>query len=211
MNMPSQSAHPDYLARVQARLTALRQQLIAEIPPGIQELTWEVGSGHGHFLTRYAALNPGRFFIGIDLLGDRLRRASKKQLAAGVLNLRYIKAEALEFLECLPVRVRISEVIVLFPDPWPKKRHFKHRLVQPRFLDCLASRMVPGGRFYFRTDHEPYLEWTRDQLARHQSWSLISEPQWVHEETTVFQARAPSFRSLVAELKTPMREGIPPD
>jgi tRNA (guanine-N7-)-methyltransferase len=207
----SQSTRPDYLAKVAARLAALKEHLMAEIPRGIQEITWEVGSGHGHFLNKYAAVNPGRFFVGIDLLGDRLRKASKKQTAAGTLNLRFVKAEALEFLECLPTGIRISEVIVLFPDPWPKKRHFKHRLVQPIFLDRLASRMTLGGRLYFRTDHGPYVEWAREQFNLHRSWSLIPEPQWILEEKTVFQARAPSFGSLVAELKTPTRAGTPTD
>jgi tRNA (guanine-N7-)-methyltransferase len=209
--MSSERIHPEYLARVAARLTALREHLTTEIPRGIQEIAWEVGSGHGHFLTKYAAQNPDRFFLGIDLLGDRLRKASKKQAAAGLLNLRFVKAEAMEFLECLPLGVRISEVIVLFPDPWPKKRHFKHRLIQPMFLDRLGSRMSPGGRLYFRTDHEPYVAWAREQLALHRSWSLIPEPKWILEETTVFQARAPSFGSLVAEFKTPTREETPTD
>lgn len=200
---PNSMANPAYLARVDARLAALRQALRVAIPQDVTRIVWEVGCGHGHLLTRYASLSPDRFFVGIDILSDRLRKAERKQTVAGVKNLRFIKAEAVEFLECLPPGIGISEVLVLFPDPWPKKRHHKNRLIQAGFLGMLAERTIPGGRLYFRTDHEPYLEWSRDRISRHPSWVHVLEAPWVLEEKTVFQVRAPSYSSLVAELKTP--------
>lgn len=203
-------AHPEYRSRVSARLDALRETLESVIPLTVNQIALEIGSGHGHFLTKYASIHPDRFFVGIDILGDRLRKAGRKQTVAGLSNIRYVKAEAFEFLECLPERVRIEETLVLFPDPWPKKRHHKNRLIQKAFLDSLAEHMLPNSRIYFRTDHEPYLEWTRSKLAEHPRWRLIEDAPWVLEEKTVFQARAPSFGSLVAELKTPSSTGKAP-
>lgn len=205
MKTTNPAANPAYVARVEARLAALRETLRANIPADVGPITWEVGSGHGHFLTKYAELNPGRFFVGIDILSDRLRKAERKQTVAGVSNLRFLKAEAGEFLECLPAGVRISEVLILFPDPWPKKRHHKNRLIQSEFLGALAARMTLGGRLYFRTDHVPYLDWARERISAHPGWTLISTDPWILEEKTVFRERAPSYGSLAAEFKTPGR------
>lgn len=204
--MTDRKISPSYLARVEERRAALREILKAEFPPEIREIVWEIGSGHGHFLTRFASLNPDRLCVGIDLLSDRLRKAERKQTAAAISNLRFVKAEAGEFLECLPGHIRISDVLILFPDPWPKKRHHKNRLIQTAFLDALAPRMTPGGRIYFRTDHEPYLEWARERLSKHTAWVLVPDASWILEEKTVFQARASSYGSLVAEFRTPKPE-----
>jgi tRNA (guanine-N7-)-methyltransferase len=196
-------ANPAHIARVHARLAALRETLRVVIPQDVNRIVWEVGSGHGHLLTRYAGMSSDRFFVGIDILNDRLRKAERKQTAAGVTNLRFIKAEAGEFLACLPARILISEVLILFPDPWPKKRHHKNRLIQAEFLGELACRMASGGRLYFRTDHTPYLDWARERISAHPGWVLVPDAPWVLEEKTVFQARAPAYGSLVAELRTP--------
>lgn len=202
--------NPFHLARVEARLHALRATLAEVISPEADNISWEIGSGHGHFLTRYAALNPGRFFIGIDILSDRLRKAEKKRASLDLANLKFIKAEAGEFIACLPPAKRFAEVLILFPDPWPKKRHHKNRLIQTGFLDRLASRMTPSGRLYFRTDHEPYLQWTQEALLAHPLWEIVPRAPWVLEEKTVFQARADTYGSLVAEVRTPSSKGAPP-
>lgn len=200
--MANPQINPEYLAKVEARLATLRQVLASLFPDGIAEFTWEVGCGHGHFLTKLASVRPDRFHVGIDILGDRLRRAEKKLKTAGVGNLRFVKAEAMEFLECLPSNVSLSDVVILFPDPWPKKRHHKNRLIQREFLDRLAARMTEHGRLYFRTDHAPYLQWASDIFTAHPAWTLVSDAPWVLEEKTVFQAKASSFGSLVADVRT---------
>jgi len=207
--MKISSINPTHLARVAARVAELRNQLMAVIPSDIEDFTLEIGCGHGHFLTKLACLNPAHFFVGIDILGDRLRKAERKQMSAGANNLRFIKAEAEEFLECLPARFTVKDVIVLFPDPWPKKRHHKNRLIQNVFLNCMAARMRRGGHLYFRTDHEPYLQWSRDILSNHPSWVIVPNASWLLEEETVFQAKAAHFGSLVAAVRTLESQGKP--
>lgn len=182
-------------------MDALRAQLPAVVPPSTHEIVWEVGSGHGHFLIRYATLHPEKFCLGIDILSDRLRRAEKKQESAGIRNLKFIKAEAGEMLVCLPQEIRFLEVLILFPDPWPKKRHHKNRLIKNEFLTQLAPLMVPRGRLYFRTDHEEYFRWTREIMSAHPNWLIVVDAPWVLEEKTVFQAKAAGFQSLVAEVR----------
>ncbi|MDR1283585.1 MAG: methyltransferase domain-containing protein [Opitutaceae bacterium] len=207
-------------------LAALRAGPVAGAAPARRGVTLEIGCGHGHFLTAYAAAHPEEFCIGIDLLPGRLERAGRKSSAAGLANVVWLQAEAELFLEAMrvlpgdgdgAVAVVLERVWVLFPDPWPKRRHWKNRLLRPAFLDTLAERMRAGGELCFRTDHAPYFAEARDCVAAHPAWELVAVAAdgpgnsngpgnadgtdggaWPFEVETVFQSRAPSFQSLVA-------------
>jgi tRNA (guanine-N7-)-methyltransferase len=160
-----------------------------------------VGCGHGHFLTAYAAAHSEKTCIGVDLVGERVARALRKRDRAGLTNLHFVQVEARLFLETLPARPCISEVFILFSDPWPKSRHHKHRIVQPSFLDALVTRARADCRLYFRTDHRPYFEAARRTIETSARWEL-AEDRWPFEFETVFQRRAASHDSLVARLKS---------
>jgi tRNA (guanine-N7-)-methyltransferase len=186
----------EHLARLARRRADLRETL-AGILAGEPKFVWEVGCGHGHFLAAYAQAHPGELFLGVDVIRERIVRANRKRDRAGLVNLHFILAEAQMFLEVLPTSVGISAVFVLFPDPWPKQRHHKHRLMQPGFLDAVAGRAGQGTRLYFRTDHEPYFLEVEEIIRSHAAWQRVHE-DWPFEAGTVFQERAPSHRSLVA-------------
>lgn len=194
------TAKPHFVRHVTARLENLRAELAAlrALPEAAMPLVFEIGCGHGHFLTRYAALNPAKFCVGIDIIGDRLERSNRKRDRAGLRNLHFLRAEAAEFLACLPAEWRCTEVFLLFPDPWPKKRHHKNRLVRPDFMTALADRTVSGGHFHFRTDHADYFAAGLEVMASHPRWKLRPELPWPLDEATIFQLRAPSFQSLIA-------------
>jgi tRNA (guanine-N7-)-methyltransferase len=191
-----------YVSILEQRRATLRQQLESILPKTAADFVWEVGSGHGHFLTAYATANPDRLCIGIDLVGERIERAVRKRDRAKLPNLHFIRAEARLFLETLPAEARVGAVFVLFPDPWPKLRHNKHRIIQASFLTATASRAMPGCPLYFRTDFEPYFMAGRDVVAAHPNWEIADEP-WPFEYATVFQQRADTFHSLVARCQTP--------
>jgi len=183
-----------------------RAELLAELEPqlrGQRELTLEIGAGHGHFLAAYATAHPDRFCVGIDIMSDRVRRGLRKRDRAGLTNLAFLHADAGDFLAVLPDRVSLAEIFVLFPDPWPKRRHWKNRLIQPSFLDTLARRAPAGAPLYFRTDYEPYFEEALATIDSHADWELSPERPWPFEHVTVFQARAPSHQSLVALRRDP--------
>lgn len=192
------SPTPTYRALLEKRRAALREDLVTLFArPGPAVL--EIGSGHGHFLTAYARAHPGSFCTGVDLMSDRVRRATKKRDRAALTNLAFLRAEAMEFLHCLPPRAQFQQVFVLFPDPWPKKRHHKNRLLSPAFFDALAACCSTGADFYFRTDYEPYFEEARETIARHPHWKVREGAAWPFEKSTVFQQRATLYFSLVVE------------
>ncbi len=187
---------PKYLSIIDSRKSELRRDLDA-ILPGKADFVWEVGCGHGHFLTAYAEAHPDRVCIGIDLIGERVERACRKRDRAKLDNLHFIQAEARLFLETLPETSRFREVFILFPDPWPKLRHNKHRILQPAFLESAAAHATADCPLYFRTDFTGYYESARQVLSSDRHWKLSDEP-WPFEFATVFQQRAETFHSLIA-------------
>jgi tRNA (guanine-N7-)-methyltransferase len=191
------SPSPAHLALIAQRRADLRAALASVLPPSAHFLC-EIGSGHGHFLTAYAAAHPGELCIGIDLIGERIARATRKRDRAKLPNLHFFQAEAHDFLAALPADATLGAIIVLFPDPWPKRRHHKNRLLQSAFLDTLATRAGRGTRLYFRTDHRGYFAHTTAVLAAHPLWRIDPAAPWIFESETVFQARAPTYHSLVA-------------
>ena len=188
---------PEFIEHVTQRRAALRTRLAALIPPSAT-LVLELGSGHGHFLARYAEAYPQRLCLGVDLISDRIRRATRKAERAKLTNCHFIQAEARELIDALPDLVTFAEVWVLFPDPWPKKRHHKNRLLQPAFFADLARRAGEGARLYFRTDHGEYFHTVAGELPSVPTWRIDPAARWPLEPDTVFQARAPSYHSLVA-------------
>jgi tRNA (guanine-N7-)-methyltransferase len=157
-----------------------------------------VGSGHGHFLTAYAAAHPRSTCVGIDISAERVARAVRKQRRAGLGNLHFVLADAGDFLSALPDGSGISEIFILFPDPWPKRRHHKNRLMTVGFLAGAAAAAGKGARLFFRTDHEPYFREAEALLHGHADWEPSPESLLPFEEPTVFEKRAPRHFTLVA-------------
>ena len=166
---------------------------------GRTDITFELGCGHGHWLAAYAAAHPQEFCVGIDLITHRVERSVRKQTLGKLDNVIFLKAEATEFLEALPAAVVLRKIFILYPDPWPKKKHHKHRFIQTASLDLLAQRAVAGAHLHFRTDDADYFEWTRTLLAEHAAWNLQTETTWPFEQTTFFEERMTAKRDLDAE------------
>jgi tRNA (guanine-N7-)-methyltransferase len=183
--------------QITARRAALRADLAALLPRPVA-IVWEVGCGHGHFLTRYATEFPRKFCVGVDLSSERIERSQRKSGRAHLPNCHFLRAEAREFLHALPAGVTFDEIWVLFPDPWPKKRHHKNRVLQPEFFEAVAGRTREDGRLYFRTDHGGYFQEASAFLSHLPTWRLAPLARWPLEHETVFQARADVYHSLVA-------------
>lgn len=188
---------PEFLEHVTQRRAALHDELKTLLPP-VEAICLELGCGHGHFLARYATDFPQKYCLGVDLRGDRVLRAKRKADRARLPRCHFIRAEALELIETLPPGITFAEVWVLFPDPWPKKRHHKNRLLQSGFFDLIASRAGEGTLLFFRTDHREYFQSVKSLIPKLNTWRLNPTAAWPLEHETVFQARAPIYYSLVA-------------
>ena len=185
-------------ARRQANVERLGATLAAALD-GRTSLTFELGCGHGHWLAAYAAAHPDEFCVGIDLITHRVERSVRKQTLGKLDNVLFLKAEATEFLDALPATVALRKIFILYPDPWPKKKHHKNRFINAENLARLAAHAVTGARLHFRTDDADYHAWTRDHLSAHPAWRLAADVPWPFERTTFFEERMKDKRDLVAD------------
>jgi tRNA (guanine-N7-)-methyltransferase len=172
---------------------------LAEALAGRTSLTFELGCGHGHWLAAYGAAHPDEFCVGIDLITHRVARSVRKQTLGKLDNVLFLKAEATEFLEALPPAAVLSKIFILYPDPWPKKKHHKNRFIQAASLDLLAARASAGTRLHFRTDNSDYFQWTQEHLAAHPRWEVRSEAAWPFEQKTFFEERMKDRRDVFAD------------
>jgi tRNA (guanine-N7-)-methyltransferase len=118
----------------------------------------EVGFGNGEHLLERALAQPERDFLGLEVHPPGVGHLLLATAEAGASNVRIIAHDAVEVLQSQISLQSLDEVQLLFPDPWPKKRHHKRRLVQPQFVALVATRLRAGGRFHLATDWEPYAE-----------------------------------------------------
>jgi tRNA (guanine-N7-)-methyltransferase len=116
--------------------------------------TLEIGFGNGDHLASLAAAHPERDYLGIEV--HRPGVGHLLMLTSGLTNVRVSQHDAVEVLQHQIPPGSLDEVLVLFPDPWHKKRHNKRRLIQPPFVELLASRIAPGGVLRLATDWEEY-------------------------------------------------------
>ncbi|RMF94098.1 MAG: tRNA (guanosine(46)-N7)-methyltransferase TrmB [Nitrospinota bacterium] len=125
----------------------------------------EIGFGNGAFLVRQAQMYPERNFIGLELEWASVQRALRRIAQANVHNVRLLQVDARTAFERFFLPQSLTYVYSLFPCPWPKKRHAKHRLFSHPFLQLLNSRLVPEGEVQIVTDHYPYLQWVLEQVS----------------------------------------------
>jgi tRNA (guanine-N7-)-methyltransferase len=127
-------------------------------------LVLEIGSGMGETTAKIAKERPDTDFIAVEVhgpgVGSLLKLIEKEQLK----NLRVIRHDALEVLQHMIADASLAGIHLFFPDPWPKKRHHKRRLVQPAFAALAARKLAPGGTLHAATDWEDYAAQIREVL-----------------------------------------------
>ena len=128
------------------------------------DLEVELGFGLGDFLVRTAGRYPDKNFVGIDLGWVQVKRALRKIARARLKNVRVVRADARVALERLFPEKSIKRIWCLFPCPWPKGRHARHRLFSGGFLRLMNSRLGMDGNALVVTDHRPYFEWIRARV-----------------------------------------------
>lgn len=195
---------PKTLADVVAEVEQRKEKLAsycAELFAHDKTITLEVGCGHGHFLAAYAQAHSNEFCVGIDLVTKRIEKGILKKTKQKIERLQFIKADLNEFLDAMPSDVSLNKIFMLFPDPWPKKRHHKNRMLQRSFLDKIAQNSCSTAKFYLRTDHAGLFDWSMEHILQHPQWEVDVNACWPFEKDSFFQNLMDDWQSLIAKRK----------
>ncbi len=156
--------------------------------PRMQPTELELGSGDGSFLVNYAELHGDRNFLAVERLLGRVRKLDRKGRARGLSNLQILRIEAHYLVDYLVLPDSLEAVHVYFPDPWPKNRHHKKRLINERFVESAARVLVPGGNVWLRTDDADYFEQMLTVFAVSDLFEPTETPEALSSITTDFEA-----------------------
>ncbi|MGI9247267.1 MAG: tRNA (guanosine(46)-N7)-methyltransferase TrmB [Steroidobacteraceae bacterium] len=157
-------------------------------------VTLEIGFGNGESLIALAAAQPERDYLGLEVHPPGVGHLLLCCESAQASNVRVICQDAVEVLQRRVADASLDEVLLYFPDPWPKKRHHKRRIVQPPFVELVARRLRPGGIFRMATDWQPYAEHMLETAAacahlRNESATADFVPRPTSRPVTRFERR----------------------
>jgi len=155
----------------------------------------EVGIGKGRFLLAAAAARPNLPHLGVEWSNEYLRIAESRAAKRGMLNVRFVRADARRLVHDAIAARSVSAYYVFYPDPWPKKRHQKRRFLQRETVDHLARTLQDGGWLHVSTDHAEYWEAIAAALEGHpalERWPTFGGPEFplpIDEPLTNFEAK----------------------
>ncbi|MGY8826376.1 MAG: tRNA (guanosine(46)-N7)-methyltransferase TrmB [Candidatus Latescibacterota bacterium] len=160
----------------------------------------EIGIGKGRFLVDAADRRPDANFVGVEWAMKYLRMAHARSVRSGLDNMRFVRADAREFVEFFVPSATVQAYHIYFPDPWPKKRHHKRRLFNDGFLREIERTLASGGRLWLATDFADYYEAMLDVLDRSEILHEI-EVDWegarTNYEEKYLAAGKPIFRRVM--------------
>jgi tRNA (guanine-N7-)-methyltransferase len=156
----------------------------------------DLGAGDGGFALAYSRQHPEINLLAVERLLGRVRKIEKRAARANLANLRVLRLEFGYTVHYLLPPDSISVAHILFPDPWPKRRHWPRRLIQPDFVRDLATALKPGGEFRFTTDHAHYFETAQQAvsdagvLRGAPGWNWADDPKTDFQQTFDAEGRA---------------------
>jgi len=155
--------------------------------PKPQPVEVELGCGDASFLVEYARRNPERNFIGVERLLGRIQKLDRKGRRAGLANLRGVRIESSYFLQHLLPPRSAAALHIYFPDPWPKKKHRRHRLIGGSFPTLARAALASGGMVYLRTDDADYFHQMTEVFAASGEFQKVETPAALAELPTDFE------------------------
>ena len=144
--------------------------------PG-RPLEIDLGCGDGRFLLEMAARYPERDFLGVERLLGRVRKVCKNIGKRGLENARVLRLESRYTAEWLLPLGSVCRLDLLCPEPWPKLRHHRRRLIQEEFLQAIWDLLEPGGEFLFKTDHPEYFDWAQEKVSAFGKFERLDWPE----------------------------------
>ena len=165
----------------------------------------DIGFGDGSALLTLAANHPGRDYLGVEVHEPGIGHLLLQLERAGLGNVRIIAHDAVEVVRCMLPPEQVDAVNLFFPDPWPKKRHHKRRIVQPGFIQNIARVLKPGGIFHIATDWTDYADHATAVMAGCAQFEALSPRQASSDPlfdrpTTKFERRGIALGHTVTDL-----------
>jgi tRNA (guanine-N7-)-methyltransferase len=150
-------------------LFSKKQPIVMEIGYGMGEATWQI-----------AKANPDINYLGVEVHMPGAGKLMAKLAENEVTNVRLIERDVFEVFHYMVKDASLDGAHLFFPDPWPKKRHFKRRIIQERFLSEIATKLKPGAYLHIATDWVPYAEWISEVFSKSALFSggVIARPDW---------------------------------
>lgn len=221
-------SHPirSYVRR-EGRLTLGQQRAMTELYPryGVGEssqvinaeslfgrtaaLTLEIGFGNGDSLLQLAISDPNNDYLGVDVHRPGVGRLLLNIEQTDIENLRLAHGDAVELLAQRIGNQCLDRVLILFPDPWHKKRHHKRRLVQSSFVSLLATRIKPGGQLQVATDWQDYAEHIQQVMATSDDFELklVQSNQPYQRPLTKYEQRGQRLKHTIIDMVFTRRRG----
>ena len=150
-------------------LFSKKQPIVMEIGYGMGEATWQI-----------AKANPDINYLGVEVHMPGAGKLMAKLSENEVTNVRLIERDVFEVFHYIVKDASLDGVHLFFPDPWPKKRHFKRRIIQERFLSEVAAKLKTGGYLHIATDWVPYAEWITEVFSKTNLFAggVMARPDW---------------------------------
>jgi tRNA (guanine-N7-)-methyltransferase len=153
---------------------------LTKLFPDSKRIIMEIGFGMGEATAQIAAADPTTGYLAVEVhrpgIGKLLLLIEEGELK----NLRTIEGDAFEVFEQMIVDSSLDGVHLFFPDPWPKARHFKRRIVNQEFIAAVAAKLKPGAFFHIATDWQPYAQWIAEEFTKQTFFTggEVQRPDW---------------------------------
>lgn len=185
---PSAAAAAGTAASLLIELETILEPLdLARLFPVAQPLEVELGCGDASFLLEYARQNPGRNFLGVERLLGRLQKLDRKGRRLGLRNLRGVRMESAYLLRYLVPPGAAEAVHIYFPDPWPKLKHRRHRLINEGFPALVRGALRSRGTVFLRTDDLDYFQQMREVFGGAGEFEEVPTPPELAAVRTDFE------------------------
>ena len=153
---------------------------LAKVFPDSKRIIMEIGFGMGEATAQIAAADPETGYLAVEVhrpgIGKLLARIEESELK----NVRTIEGDAFEVFEQMIIDASLDGVHLFFPDPWPKARHFKRRIVNQEFIAAVATKLKPGAFLHIATDWHPYAQWIAEEFNKQTLFigGEVERPDW---------------------------------
>ena len=153
---------------------------LADLFPDSKRIIMEIGFGMGEATAQIAAADPTTGYLAVEVHRPGIGKLLLRIEEVGLKNVCAIEGDAFEVFEQMIVDSSLDGVHLFFPDPWPKARHFKRRIVNQEFIAAVAAKLKPGAFFHIATDWQPYAEWIAEEFTKQTFFTggEVDRPDW---------------------------------